>query len=275
MNSMISILVENTAPVPGLIGEFGFSVYLKWQGQAFVMDMGNQGYLIPNARLLGIDLKEITAAVISHGHFDHVDGLPNLLEYRGETEVYLHPGALEKKLLKTGEESYRSIGFASGREELEQLGARFLIDDKPREIAPGLILTGTIPRIYEWEDTGGAFFTAPHHPDPLYDDQALVVDSDEGLLVISGCAHSGLANTVAYARQLFPGKKIKAYIGGTHLVSASEQRLKLTLEAINDLAVEEVVACHCTGFPATAFLYKHLGLARLIKGECGYTRIFK
>lgn len=274
MDSRLTILVENTAPIPGLVGEFGFSAYLNWQGQAFLLDLGNQGYFLPNAQALGIDLKPINGAIVSHGHFDHVAGLPNLLEFRGETDVYLHPLALEKKLAKTGEASYASIGFTRSRAELEQMGARFKTNDQPRELAPGLVLTGTIPRVYHWEDTGGPFFTAPEVPDLLYDDQAVVIDSQDGLLVISGCAHSGLANTVAYARELFPGKKIKAYIGGTHLITASPQRLNLTLEAINELEIAEIVACHCTGFAPTAFLYRELGPGRLTKGECGYTRIF-
>jgi len=273
MESRLTILVENTAPIPGLIGEFGFSVYIKWQGKAFLLDTGNQGYFLPNAQALGIDLQPLSGVVVSHGHFDHVGGLPNLLEHRGETMVYLHPQALETKLLKTSETSYGSVGFTRSRDELEKMGAVFKTDDKPRELAPGMVLTGTIPRIYGWEDTGGEFYSAPGKTDPLYDDQALIIDSREGLLVVSGCAHSGLANTTAYAKQLFPGKQIKAYIGGTHLHSASAMRLGLTLDAIKELEINEIVACHCTGFAATAFLYQQLGSNRLIKGETGYTRI--
>ncbi|MGE5450103.1 MAG: MBL fold metallo-hydrolase [Methanomassiliicoccales archaeon] len=273
MQSRLAILIENTAPIPGLIGEFGFSVYLNWQGQSFLLDTGNQGHILANARVMGIDLQQLAGVVISHGHFDHVGGLPYLLEMKGETPIYLHPQALDNKLAKTGETTYTDIGFTRNRDELERMGAIFYPDDKPRELAPGLILAGTIPRIYSWEDTGGPFYLAPGEPDPLYDDQALIIDSNDGLLVVSGCAHSGMANTAAYARSLFPGKSIKAYIGGTHLISASPERLRLTRDAINELEIQEVVACHCTGFAATAYLYRELGPARLTKGECGYTRM--
>ncbi|MGE5381201.1 MAG: MBL fold metallo-hydrolase [Methylocystaceae bacterium] len=274
MDSRISILVENTAPIPGLIGEFGFSVYIDWQGQKYLLDTGNQGYFLTNAKTLGIDLKSLAGVIISHGHFDHVGGLPHLLEQYGETKVFLHPQALENKLAKTGESSYASIGFTRSRDDLEKMGAVFQSDDKPRELAPGMVLTGSIPRIYDWEDSGGPFYLAPDKPDLLYDDQALVIDAREGLLVVSGCAHSGLCNTVAYARELFPGKKVQAYIGGTHLISASPERLHNTLENIKDMEVTQVVACHCTGFAATAYLYGELGGQRLIKGECGYNRRF-
>lgn len=273
----ISVLVENTAPVPGLLGEFGFSAYLEWEGRSFLFDTGSQGSLIINARVLGIDLKDIEGVIISHGHFDHVGGLPFLLEYRGETKVYSHPRAREIKLTRTGENSYAEIGFTRPLEELMKMGAVFDFKSEPREIAPGLLLTGTVPRVYDWEDTGGPFFIRRENevvPDPLEDDQALVLDTREGLVVVSGCAHSGVANTLAFVRTLFPGKKISAYIGGTHLISASPERLQKTLEIVEKMGVEEMVVCHCTGFTATAYLYRHLSPNRLIKGECGFTKLF-
>jgi len=128
--------------------------------------------------------------------------------------------------------------------------------DKPTEIADGLFVTGEIPRVTDFEDTGGPFFLDENceHPDPLIDDQALFFESPRGTVVILGCAHAGVINTLRYVRHLTNDKPIHAILGGLHLVWAAEERVSRTIEALREFGVERIGIAHCTGFEASGAL---------------------
>ena len=142
------------------------------------------------------------------------------------------------------------------------MGASLYYQVGPVEIAPRMHLTGPIPRRHTMEvpteefliREGGAFSS-----DPFRDDQALVVESEEGLAVILGCAHAGLINTLDYARELTGQDRIEAVIGGTHLLGASSERLSWTVEALGKMAIGQLALSHCTGFKAAAMLYQAFG----------------
>jgi 7,8-dihydropterin-6-yl-methyl-4-(beta-D-ribofuranosyl)aminobenzene 5'-phosphate synthase len=121
----------------------------------------------------------------------------------------------------------------------------------------GLTVTGTVPRNTDFEDTGGPFFldAACTRPDPLVDDQAVFFESREGLVVLLGCAHSGVVNTLHYISELTGGKPIHAVLGGMHLVQASPQRLERTIESLRTWHTPLLAPGHCTGMAATAALW--------------------
>ena len=127
---------------------------------------------------------------------------------------------------------------------------------EPTEIADGLFVTGEIPRVTDFEDTGGPFFLDENceRPDPLIDDQALFFDSPRGTVVILGCAHAGVVNTLRYVRQLTNDKPIHAILGGLHLLWATEERVSQTVEALRALEIEHIGIAHCTGFEASGAL---------------------
>ncbi|MGB9606460.1 MAG: MBL fold metallo-hydrolase, partial [Bryobacteraceae bacterium] len=127
----------------------------------------------------------------------------------------------------------------------------------------GVWVTGEIPRRNDFEDTGGPFFLdeACCQPDPLVDDQALWVETAQGLVVVLGCCHSGVVNTLEYIRELRPGAQIRALIGGLHLVRAAPERIASTLEALERFAPQLIAPAHCTGWTAV------LELARRFPGR--------
>jgi 7,8-dihydropterin-6-yl-methyl-4-(beta-D-ribofuranosyl)aminobenzene 5'-phosphate synthase len=121
----------------------------------------------------------------------------------------------------------------------------------------GIFATGEIPRVTAYEDTGGAFFldAAGTRPDPLVDDQTLVIDLGRSVVLLSGCAHAGMVNTLDHVRHLTGGKPVSAVIGGLHLGSAGEERLQQTIARLRDAQLEILAPAHCTGWPATAKLW--------------------
>jgi 7,8-dihydropterin-6-yl-methyl-4-(beta-D-ribofuranosyl)aminobenzene 5'-phosphate synthase len=130
--------------------------------------------------------------------------------------------------------------------------------EAPTEVAAGLMVTGAIPRVTDFEDVGGSFFkdAACRQPDDLADDQAAFLETAAGTIVILGCAHAGIVNTLHYIRQLVPGRPIHTVIGGAHLAAADEARMNKTVEALREIGVQRLFPLHCTGVQAAARLRK-------------------
>jgi 7,8-dihydropterin-6-yl-methyl-4-(beta-D-ribofuranosyl)aminobenzene 5'-phosphate synthase len=167
---------------------------------------------------------------------------------RPRARLFFHPEAMKRRYAG-GEGGVREIGLASVTEaELRKEEARLMWTTSPTEAAPGMWVTGEIPRRTDFEDTGGEFFLDPSctKRDPIPDDQALWLDTGPGLIVLLGCAHAGVINTLRYIRRL-TGRKIRAVIGGMHLIHAPERRLSLTLAALRDMDVRLLAPGHCTG----------------------------
>jgi 7,8-dihydropterin-6-yl-methyl-4-(beta-D-ribofuranosyl)aminobenzene 5'-phosphate synthase len=251
----ITVLVENTAGRRGLLGEHGLSFWITANDKSLLFDTG-QGMALPhNAKILGIALEDLTAIALSHGHYDHTGGLPFLLEKCPNTELFLHPAALQPK--------YSVNNYIGSPLEAQNcLGNRRLVwTEKPTEIISGVYLTGTIPRHQPLEDTGETFWRDPAHQelDHLPDDQALFLNSPEGWVVILGCAHSGVINTLDYIAQLTGTQQFYLVMGGMHLLYASSDRLQATVAALKTYNVQKIGANHCTGLKALTSIWHSLG----------------
>jgi 7,8-dihydropterin-6-yl-methyl-4-(beta-D-ribofuranosyl)aminobenzene 5'-phosphate synthase len=145
---------------------------------------------------------------------------------------------------------------------LENLGARFNLTREPVRLTPHFLTTGEIPMVSDYEEIDSGLFdkkTGEMLPDELRDDLALVVDTEYGLVVILGCAHHGIINTLRRAQQLTGQELIYAAIGGTHLLNASEERLKKTAAEMLEIGVQYLGVSHCTGFEASAYLAQEFG----------------
>lgn len=271
MRADITILVENTTPAPNLIGEYGFSCLVSVDDRRLLFDTGSDGALFHNSKALGVRLEEIEDLVISHGHFDHTGGILQLLEQYGNKRIYAHSRLFLPRLFPLNNGKMKKIGSPFNREELEKAGAKFIFTDHYAQIVPGVYISGEVPRSNDFEDTGGDFQVECNghiESDKLQDDMALIIDHPEGLIIISGCAHSGLINTIAHACRMTGKTKILAYIGGTHLLNASPQRMDKTVAALKPYDIGKLIVAHCTGFYASARLYNEFG-AMVIKGETG------
>jgi len=253
----ITVLVENTTRKPGLLGEHGLSFWIELEHSKILFDTGQSSALIHNAKQLNIDLKKTDVVLLSHGHYDHTGGVGAVLELAWETKVYAHPVAFEPKFARNSDGSARYIGMSPQNQQIVREQSELVLVEAPTEICDGLFLTGPIPRVTDFEDTGGPFFTDEtcQQPDDLIDDQAAFLETSAGTLIILGCAHAGVINTLRYIQTLTNNRNIHTVIGGMHLVSASEERIYKTITELWKLGVEHLYPCHCTGFAGMARLW--------------------
>lgn len=274
MKVEVMFLVENTTPNLALAGEFGQALFIKVDGRGFLFDTGKSETTVKNLIAMGVDPGSIEAIVLSHGHLDHAGGLPAVLDYLGPRDVYVHPDAFWPKY--AGLPGVISIGMPE-RKSLEEKGARFILTETSTEFMPGVFITGFVPRENDFEDAGGLFAQdcgGGQVRDMLGDDQAIIIDYPDGLIVISGCAHAGMINTVEYAKKMTGKEKVAAWIGGTHLITATQERIEKTIDRLREYDIDKLVVSHCTGFVPSAMMFARLG-DRVIKGETGNVFVFE
>ncbi len=250
MKIRITILVENQT-VPGLVSEHGLSLWIEADDKYILFDTGQGPALEPNARSMGIDLQKTDILILSHGHYDHAGGLPSVLSVAPKAKVYLHPNAIQPKYSQK-EKQTKYIGMPDlAKEIINDLAERGRVvwTPDPTEIIPGLIVTGQIPRMTDFEDSGGTFYinSSCQTVDGLLDDQAICLETLQGTVVLLGCAHAGVVNTLKYVSKMAQKNPIHAVVGGMHLLNAQETRIEKTIEALKQYELQIISPLHCTG----------------------------
>jgi len=253
---------ENTAGLVNFLGEWGLSILVETDEVNILLDTGQSISTTHNADILGIDLSRIDSIVLSHGHFDHTGGLRQVLRQIGKrVEIIAHPDIWAAKYSRrAGKDRY--IGIPFQRQELESLGASFNLTTKSVKITDNIMTTGEIPMVTDYEEIYPELVVKEDtgwQPDKLLDDQALIINTEPGLVVILGCAHRGIINTLYYARQLTGVKRVHTVLGGCHLFGASQERIRSTIAALKELGVQKLGVSHCTGLPAAAIMAQELG----------------
>ncbi|MFC1909345.1 MBL fold metallo-hydrolase [Chloroflexota bacterium] len=259
----ITTLSENTAGKGDFLGEWGLSILLETGGTTILFDSGKSISAVYNADALNIDLSKISKIVLSHGHYDHTGGLRDVLRRIGkEVEVIAHPDIWQPKYARRKDEPDRYIGIPFQRKELDSLGACFKLSKEPIQITDNIMTTGEVPMVTGFEQIDDGLFIREDsgwQPDKLLDDQALVVKTGAGLVVILGCAHRGMINTLYHARHLTGVDKIHTVIGGSHLMGVPEERLWQTIDALRGLDIQRMGLCHCTDLPVASLLGQEFG----------------
>ncbi|RNC70699.1 MAG: MBL fold metallo-hydrolase [Desulfuromonadales bacterium] len=273
MKYRITILCDNTVgPLSGTIGEHGFAALVEWEGDALLFDTGQGDTLLRNAQRMAKDLHRVRQVVLSHGHYDHAGGLWQLLRICGGKEIFAHPGIFAPRYRVKDTGDALSIGIPYPEEFLIGQGARFSFSDRFREIGPGIFLTGEVPRTTPFEvgDTGLYCDAAGCAVDPIRDDQSLVIRTERGLVLLLGCCHAGLVNTIEHAREATGVGEVHAVIGGTHLGFCGNAQLEETVKALRGYDVRKILGSHCTGFHAAARLAQEFP-GRFQQACVGYT----
>jgi 7,8-dihydropterin-6-yl-methyl-4-(beta-D-ribofuranosyl)aminobenzene 5'-phosphate synthase len=252
------------------VGEWGFSALVETSGHRILFDTGARPEtVLQNARELKIDLSGVTEVILSHHHGDHVGGL---LTLRRELAKQ-NPDALKKAyvgagifLSRPGPQGQETNETLLLKKQYEELGGSFVVIDRPTEILAGVWLTGPVPRTHperNWslkrtirKDDGSLV------EDNLPEDMSLVVDSDKGLVVISGCGHAGIINTLEYARKSVRESRVHAAVGGFHLFEADATTLDWTADHLRKMELQNLLGAHCTGIESVFGLRQTLELRR-------------
>jgi 7,8-dihydropterin-6-yl-methyl-4-(beta-D-ribofuranosyl)aminobenzene 5'-phosphate synthase len=229
MKFKVTTLCENNIGhgSKNLIGEHGLSFYIEADNHRILFDTGQNLAIANNAEVLGIDLSRIDTVVLSHGHYDHSSGLKSLLDCNTNFTLCAHPDVFGPKLRGAGDK-HKYIGIPVDRNALEQKGINIRLDKDSARIAPGITSTGAIPFKNDFEAVEADFYLKKgddYPADTLADDRALILDTEKGLVVLLGCSHRGVVNTLTHVTQITGHTKIHAILGGLHLGKASDEKL--------------------------------------------------
>ena len=240
-----------------------FLVACRKTRDAMVVDPGDDGN-----RILQLADKEglkISKVVNTHGHFDHTGGLAAVLKISGKNDVYAHPDVFNERFAVTnekGKDKIRSVGLPEKKEDLCALGAVFHFNKNFDEVFNGVYLTGEIPRKthFEKEDKRLAVIENNEMVQDLFkDDQSLVIKTEKGLVVILGCAHSGMINTLDHIKGYFTNENFHMVIGGTHMGFLDDLQVEKTIESLKVFNIDRIGVSHCTGLQAAARLKQAFG----------------
>lgn len=267
MNVTIHTLVENSVNRIGPIAEYGLSFLVAAGAENILFDTGLGSALLHNAGQMGIDLACVTKIVLSHGHRDHTGGLPAALGQTGPQTVFAHPAAFTPKYSNRSKKM-QSIGIPAELAVLEQSGMQLQRCEGPMEISPGVFASGPIPRVTDFEHVPAHFLKdaddgSGYVPDTLADDQAIIIELGHNPVVVLGCGHSGLINTLLYAAELTGTSRFSLVVGGTHLIDTDGTQLRKTLSNLDRFDIQRIAPCHCTGLQGKVALFEKFGSAYL------------
>ena len=252
------------------LGEWGFAALVEVDGRRILFDTGAKtDVVLKNLQTMKLDLKDVPDAVLSHWHGDHIGGFMTLRR----DAMARNPTALGRTHVGAGFFDSR-IGTPPGvelnrmvavRPEYERTGGTFVVHDQPVQLQPGVWLTGPVPRKHperNWSGNVQIKTASGVREDTLPDDIALVVDTDRGLVILTGCGHAGIINIIEHARTFARPAPVHALVGGMHLFRASEETLTWTAAKMREFGVANFIGAHCTGIETVFRLRSEIGLTR-------------
>jgi 7,8-dihydropterin-6-yl-methyl-4-(beta-D-ribofuranosyl)aminobenzene 5'-phosphate synthase len=257
-------LLDNMVYSSGPLAHWGYSSHLSYvdaEGVArrVLMDTGSDAEaFLRNAKLLDVDFRSLDSVVLSHGHFDHTSTTVQVAEAKPGIRIYANPAVFSERHVvdEKGKRRILSPPAGEGLKELKAAGAKIIFNKEPVEVSPGAWATGETPRrsFETVMELGKNRLVRKENGnevgDTIPDDQSLFLNQEGfGVVVLTGCAHSGLLNTLAYVEEL-TGEKPRAVIGGTHLIERKPEYTAKTIEGLRSYNLKILSPGHCTGFKA-------------------------
>ena len=252
----LTVLTENTASAY-FLAEHGLSYFIEFDNKKILFDTGATNIFLQNADKLNIKLEDIDLIALSHGHWDHGNGL----KFIENKPLICHPNCFIKRYRK-GEK--KNIGLDLTQREIESKFS-LITTKEPYYITENIIFLGEIPRLNDFESKSTLFVKENGEDDFVNDDSALVLIKDGELIIVSACSHSGICNIVEYAKKVTGINRVKAVIGGFHLKKQDNQTKK-TIEYFKQNKVEKLLPSHCTKLPALTMFYEEFKIEHVKTG---------
>ncbi|MDY0131652.1 MAG: MBL fold metallo-hydrolase [Desulforegulaceae bacterium] len=246
----ITAVVENTAPTGmGLISEHGLSFLIENNGETILFDTGQGLAFENNMKVLGKDISKIEKVVLSHGHYDHTGAL-GLIAEKTAFELFAHPGCFLPKLASLDQINYLDIGCSFSKEYLESKGVKLKLSEKSQKVSKNIITIGEVEFTNDFEMIEEHFYSEINGKkikDTIPDDLGIVIDTKKGNVLILGCTHRGIINTLTHVSKLVGSNKFHTVMGGLHLGGADSKKMDLIIEKLKDFEIENLITGHCTG----------------------------
>jgi 7,8-dihydropterin-6-yl-methyl-4-(beta-D-ribofuranosyl)aminobenzene 5'-phosphate synthase len=256
MSFLITTVMENTSHDTRLIAQHGLSLLIEGEGRKFVYDTGQSPRFLLNAKALGVDLSGADALILSHGHWDHTGGAAALItSMTPPGALYVGEGFFTPRY-RTVEDGELEIGSLLSERTVSLSGVPcFTVGREPAQLSANAWLLSGFASTDAHEaanpvmmrDADGA-----HVTDTFPEEVALVLKGGEGLTVISGCSHNGIISICTRIQDVF-GEPVRRFVGGTHLISADDERIAYTCSRLQEMGIRHLGACHCTGEKAESF----------------------
>ncbi len=253
----ITVLTDNHAG-SGFLAEHGLSFLVESNGEKILFDTGATDVFMQNARRLNINIDKVKTIVLSHGHWDHGNGLV----YLKNKKLITHPNTFIKRYRKSNN---KKLGL---NQTFEQINSKFdvQLSSKPLKISENVFYLGEIERKFDFEQWQTPYVDEFGQADFITDDSALAIIENQELNIVTGCSHSGICNIIEQAKKVSGIEKINTVIGGFHLKQANTQTTK-TIQYLKAQNIKNIFPSHCTQLPALVKFYEEMKVQQIKTGS--------
>ncbi len=260
----ITFLSDNKTEKSKCLAEWGLSILVESKGHKLLFDVGASPIFARNAKKLGVELTDVEYVAISHGHYDHTDGMEAFCDINQKASIYIHKDAIDEDYALYDDGSIEDVnyGIRWSEEFKNAVKPRLILTEGVTKINDNMTLVGNVPLLKEYPMTEKFFrrnLDGSFRDDPMDHEQFLVVEEDEGIYVISGCSHKGVMSIIARVKDLFPNQRILGFIAGMHLYPLSVSEQKKVVDTICNLNLDCVFPVHCTGMESIIMFKERLG----------------